>query len=69
MPCGRTGWRALVASTFTGDVAAIALAAGSCCVELAQDLPRHLVTGLEDGPFGRRYLGRLNRQLLARSGP
>ena len=53
---------------FTGDVdtvAAIALAAGSCSVELARDLPHHLVAGLEDGPFGRRYLDRLNRKLLA----
>jgi hypothetical protein len=58
--------RACVA--FTGDVdtvAAIALAAGSCAVEIAHDLPQHLIYGLEDGPFGRRYLEALDSQLLA----
>ena len=54
---------------FTGDVdtvAAIALAAGSCSDEIAQDLPDHLVYGLEDGPYGRRYIETLDVQLLAR---
>jgi len=58
--------RACVA--FTGDVdtvAAIALAAGSCSREIAQDLPEHLVYGLEDGPYGRAYLEQLDGRLLA----
>ena len=62
--------RACVA--FTGDVdtvAAIALAAGSCSIEIAQDLPEHLVYGLEDGPYGRRYIEALDTRLLARVGP
>lgn len=53
---------------FSGDVdtvAAIALAAGSCSAEMEQDLPEHLVFGLEDGPYGRRYLIDLDRQLHA----
>jgi ADP-ribosylglycohydrolase len=53
---------------FTGDVdtvAAIALAIGSCTTEIAQDLPGHLYKGLEDGPFGYRYLAHLDTQLLA----
>lgn len=53
---------------FSGDVdtvAAIALAAGSCSAEMEQDLPEHLVFGLEDGPYGRRYLIDLDRQVHA----
>lgn len=53
---------------FTGDVdtvAAIAVAAGSCCVEVEQDLPEQLLWQLEDGPYGRRYLEDLDRRLLA----
>ena len=53
---------------FSGDVdtvAAIALAAGSCSAEMEQDLPEHLVFGLEDGLYGRRYLIDLDRQLHA----
>lgn len=53
---------------FSGDVdtvAAIALAAGSCSPEIAQDLPPHLSDGLENGPYGREYIRRLDRQLLA----
>ncbi|MEH2067566.1 MAG: ADP-ribosylglycohydrolase family protein [Nostoc sp.] len=52
---------------FTGDVdtvAAIALAAGSCSEEITQDIPQHLVTGLENGAYGRDYLIRLDRQLM-----
>jgi ADP-ribosyl-[dinitrogen reductase] hydrolase len=59
--------RACVA--FTGDVdtvAAIALAAGSCSVEISQDLPEHLVYGLEDGPYGRRFIEALDARLLGR---
>jgi ADP-ribosyl-[dinitrogen reductase] hydrolase len=54
---------------FGGDVdtvATIALAAGSCCAEMAQDLPDHLVAGLENGAYGRDYIVALDRQLMAR---
>lgn len=52
---------------FSGDVdtvAAIALAAGSCSPEIAQDLPSHLVDTLENGPYGRDYIRRLDAQLM-----
>ena len=54
---------------FGGDVdtvATIALAAGSCCAEMAQDLPEHLVAGLENGAYGRDYILALDRRLMAR---
>jgi ADP-ribosylglycohydrolase len=53
---------------FTGDVdtvAAIALAAGSCSEEITQDIPNHLVTGLENGTYGRDYLIDLDKQLMS----
>ena len=53
---------------FSGDVdtvAAIALAAGSCSSEIAQDIPIHLVDTLENGQYGRDYIQRLDRQLMA----
>jgi len=53
---------------FTGDVdtvAAIALAAGSCTQEISQDIPIHLVTGLENGAYGRDYLVALDQQLMS----
>jgi ADP-ribosylglycohydrolase len=53
---------------FTGDVdtvAAIALAAGSCCAEIEQDLPAHLVYGLEDSAFGRTYIEDLDARLMS----
>ena len=53
---------------FTGDVdtvAAIALAAGSCCAEIEQDLPAHLLYGLEDSAFGRTYIEELDARLLS----
>jgi hypothetical protein len=53
---------------FTGDVdavAAIALAAASCCPDYAHDLPAALVGGLENGPYGRDYIIDLDRKLLA----
>lgn len=53
---------------FTGDVdtvAAIALAISACTTEIAHDLPSHLYEGLEDGPFGYRYLAQLDTQLMA----
>jgi ADP-ribosylglycohydrolase len=55
---------------FSGDVdtvAAIALAAGSCSPEIAQDLPAHLYDTLENGKYGREYIQRLDAQLLALS--
>jgi ADP-ribosyl-[dinitrogen reductase] hydrolase len=57
---------------FTGDVdtvATIALAAGSCSTEIAQDLPDALIAGLENGAYGRDYLIRLDKLLLAGVGP
>ena len=53
---------------FTGDVdtvAAIALAAGARCEEIEQDLPTHLVNGLEESAFGRRYIEDLDARLLS----
>ena len=53
---------------FTGDVdtvATIALAAGACSADLAQDLPAVLVENLENGPYGRDYLVGLDQQLMA----
>jgi ADP-ribosyl-[dinitrogen reductase] hydrolase len=52
---------------FTGDVdtvATIALAAGSCCSEIAQDLPINLVDNLENKQYGRDYLVELDKQLM-----
>jgi ADP-ribosylglycohydrolase len=53
---------------YTGDVdtvAAVALGAASCCDEVEQDLPEHLVLGLEDGPYGLRHLRELDARLLS----
>lgn len=53
---------------FSGDVdtvAAIALVAGSCSTELAQDLPAHLFDELENGQYGRDYIRLLDTQLMA----
>lgn len=53
---------------FSGDVdtvAAIALAAGSCSPEIAQDLPAHLFDELENGQYGRDYIRLLDTQLMA----
>ena len=53
---------------FSGDVdtvAAIALAAGSCSTEIAQDLPVHLIDSLENGQYGRDYIHLLDTQLMA----
>jgi ADP-ribosylglycohydrolase len=44
--------------------AAIALAAASCSDEIIQDLPAHLIAGLENGPYGRDYIIELDRQLM-----
>ena len=54
----------------TGDVdtvATIALAAGACSQEVVQDLPEHLVSGLENGAFGRDFLRELDQRLLQRA--
>ena len=53
---------------FSGDVdtvAAIALAAGSCSTEIAQNLPAHLFDELENGQYGRDYIRLLDTQLMA----
>lgn len=53
---------------FTGDVdtvATIALAAGSCCSAIEQDLPASLTEGLENGAYGRDWLAELDVRLLA----
>jgi len=51
---------------YGGDVdtvAAIAMAAASGSAEVAQDLPRHLIDGLEKGKYGRDYLVELDATL------
>ncbi|MFI1577131.1 ADP-ribosylglycohydrolase family protein [Embleya sp. NPDC020630] len=68
-----TGTAALLRAcvAYTGDVdtvATIALAAASCSAEYAQDLPRELLAGLEDGPYGREHLAGLDARLTARFG-
>jgi ADP-ribosylglycohydrolase len=53
---------------YTGDVdtvAAIALAAASCSEEIKQDLPEHLIAGLENGSYGRDYIVALDRKLMS----
>ncbi|MBD1913183.1 MULTISPECIES: ADP-ribosylglycohydrolase family protein [unclassified Leptolyngbya] len=53
--------------SFGGDVdtvATIALAAASCSQEVTQDLPQHLVDGLENEAYGRDYLRQLDTKLL-----
>ena len=57
---------------FTGDVdtvGAIALAAAACSNEITQDLPDHLIDGLENGTYGRDYIIQLDKQLMARREP
>lgn len=52
---------------FSGDVdtvAAIALAAGAHCQEIAQDLPENLMVTLENLKYGHDYLSGLDKQLL-----
>ncbi len=51
---------------FSGDVdtvATIALAAGSCCSEIAQNLPEHLYHYLENGKYGKDYINNLDEEL------
>lgn len=53
---------------FAGDVdtvACIALAAGSCCPEVRQDLPLCLFETLENGIYGREYIRTLDAQVMA----
>ncbi|CBN54866.1 MULTISPECIES: ADP-ribosylglycohydrolase family protein [Kamptonema] len=53
---------------FSGDVdtvAAIALAAGSCSQEIAQDIPEHLIENLENFSYGKDYIIELERQLMS----
>jgi ADP-ribosyl-[dinitrogen reductase] hydrolase len=55
---------------FTGDVdtvAAIAASAASCSQEIRQDLPDHLISGLENHTYGRDYLIALDQQLMSRN--
>ncbi|HEY9871996.1 MAG TPA: ADP-ribosylglycohydrolase family protein [Candidatus Obscuribacterales bacterium] len=52
---------------FTGDVdtvSAIALAAASCSDEIVQDLPTHLIQGLENTRYGRDFIIDLDKQLM-----
>lgn len=54
---------------YRGDVdtvAAIALGAASQCGEIEQDLPKHLIDGLENGDYGRDYIIGLDKLLEAR---
>jgi ADP-ribosylglycohydrolase len=53
---------------FTGDVdtvATLAMAAASCSSAFERDLPESLLGGLENGPYGRDYLIKLDNQLLS----
>ena len=55
---------------YTGDVdtvAAIALAAASCSKEITQDLPQHLIQGLENSTYGKDYIINLDKQLMSLS--
>lgn len=52
---------------FGGDVdtvAAIALGAASCASQVEQDVPEHLIDGLENGKFGRDYIKELDSELM-----
>jgi ADP-ribosylglycohydrolase len=56
---------------FTGDVdtvASVAMGAASMSPQIIQDLPATLIDNLEDGPFGRAYIEKLDRELLAKFG-
>lgn len=53
---------------FSGDVdtvATIASAAAACSEEYIQVIPNDLLTGLENGPYGRTYLQQLDQRLFA----
>lgn len=51
---------------FGGDVdtvATIAMAAAACSSDCAKDIPERLIRDLENGPFGRDYIQRLDAEL------
>ena len=48
----------------TDTVAAMALGAASCYQEVEQDLPQRLYDDLENGPYGRDFLLKLDSKLL-----
>lgn len=53
---------------WSGDVdtvAAIGMAAASQHPDIEQDIPDHLIEGLENGPYGRDYLAKIDAQLEA----
>jgi ADP-ribosylglycohydrolase len=67
MECGRMSDLLRRCIAFTGDVdtvATIALAAASCSDEVERDLSAALVTGLENGTYGRDYIVALDRKLM-----
>lgn len=45
------------------SVAAVGVALASCCAEYENDIPQTLYDGLEDGPYGYKYLADVDRQL------
>ena len=47
----------------TDTVASISLGVGSCSEEIKQDLPKNLIEKLEEGKYGRKYLGDLDERL------
>jgi ADP-ribosyl-[dinitrogen reductase] hydrolase len=52
---------------YSGDVdtvATIALGAASCSRQIVQDLPQHLIDGLESTRYGLAYLRNLDAQLM-----
>jgi ADP-ribosyl-[dinitrogen reductase] hydrolase len=52
---------------FSGDVdtvGAIAMAAAAYSPEIKEDLPQHLYDKLEDGPYGHKYIKKLDKQLF-----
>ncbi len=54
--------------SFCGDVdtvATIALSSAAHSSEIEQDLPDHLVKGLENGTYGKDYLAKLDKQVMA----
>lgn len=50
----------------TDTVATIAMAAACWSKELKQDLPPNLISGLEDGKYGRQYIQDLDTRLRAK---
>lgn len=49
----------------TDTVGAIAMAVASCSDQVEADLPKRLVSGLEDGTYGREFLRDLDQRLLS----